>query len=306
MSDFNKTQIGVPPMVDPNKTQLGAVAVDPNRTVMGSVMTAGAANYELTVTVKPVQCPVCKTFNPVGMIFCVDCGLIFEKALDGDAFGAPSVQLPVLVDADGREHVLRPGVQVVGRHADILVEDTRASRRHAQVTYGESGLLVEDLGSTNGTSVNGSRLGSGESRAVVHGDVLSIGGYEMTVSLPGEASKTQMAMAGKTSAMAAPPTIGEIVGELILPSGDMPLRKGVWSLGRREGNDFVISDPFVSGKHGEIEVTDDGVYLTDTGSTNGTVVNDAKLAVNQKTLLGADDVIKFGQIEVRIRFREGA
>ena len=88
------------------------------------------------------------------MMFCNDCGLIFEMSLDGDAFGAPAVQLPVLVDSSGREHRLSPGINVVGRAGDILVEDTRVSRRHCQVTLENDTVFAEDLGSTNGTYVN--------------------------------------------------------------------------------------------------------------------------------------------------------
>lgn len=297
MSDLHKTQLGAPP-IDPNRTQLGAPVVDPNRTMMGSPV-----SYEATTTIKPVQCPVCKTFNPVGVMFCVECGLIFDKALDGDAFGAPSVQLPVLV-ADGREHTLRPGVTVVGRQGDVLIEDTRVSRRHAEVRYESGVVTVSDLGSTNGTSVGGSKLGVGEKRPVENGDVVSFGGYEMTLGLPGEANKTIAAMSGKTTALDVAPTTGEVLAMLVFDDGrEVPLKLGRHSFGRRDGNAIVISDPYVSGAHGEFEVTETAVYLTDTGSTNGTVVNDAKLAPNQKTQIGVDDVVKLGQIELRVRFQ---
>src|SRR5512146_2711594 len=111
MQDPNRTQLGAPPSNDPNRTVMTAApTADPNKTMMGT-----APSLNTTVTIKPVQCPVCKSFNPPGMMFCNDCGLIFEMALDGDAFGAPAVQLPVLVEPTGREHQLRPGGNVIGR-----------------------------------------------------------------------------------------------------------------------------------------------------------------------------------------------
>lgn len=295
MTDPNKTQLGAPP-VDPNRTQLGGPSFDPNRTVMGS-----APTYEATTTIKPVQCPVCKTFNPVGVMFCVECGLIFDKALDGDAFGAPAVQLPVLV-GDGREYQLRPGVTVVGRHGDIVLEDTRVSRRHAQLEFDGQGVTVEDLGSTNGTSVDGQKLGAGEKRRIGSGGSVSFGGFEMRLGLPGEANKTMAAMGGKTVGLDVAPTTGQVVATLVYDGKEVPLKLGVHTFGRREGNAIVISDPYVSGSHGAFEVTETAVYLTDTGSTNGTVVNDAKLVANQKTLIGKDDVVRLGQIELRVRF----
>jgi pSer/pThr/pTyr-binding forkhead associated (FHA) protein len=81
----------------------------------------------------------------------------------------------------------------------------------------------------------------------------------------------------------------------------MPLRTGPNIFGRRTGNDIVISDPYVSGKHGQIEITDQGVYLTDLGSSNGTYVNEAKLAPNMRTQVGPDDVIRLGSLELRVK-----
>ncbi len=295
--DPNKTQMGAPPVSDPNKTHMGSVA-DPNKTMMG------APSLNATQTIKPVQCPVCKTFNPPGQAWCVDCGLIFELALDGDAFGAPAVQLPVLVDSNGREHVLRPGGNVVGRQGDVLVEDTRVSRQHARVTLDGQQVVVEDLGSTNGTTVGGARLGQGEKKNLANGEKVSLGGFELTVSFPGEGNKTLAAMGGKTSSMSAAPTTNTAVAWLVLPDAEIPLERGTHTFGRKSDNPIVISDPYVSGRHGEIEVTETGVWLTDTGSTNGTLLNGAKLASGQRVELTKDDVVKLGSLELRVRFKD--
>jgi len=284
-------------MSDPHKTQMGSVSAgDPNRTIMGT-----APSLNATVTIKPVQCPVCKAFNPPGLMFCNDCGLIFEMALDGDAFGAPAVQLPVLIDSSGKEFQLRPGDNVLGRQGDIVFDDTRVSRRHASVSIQSGSVFVEDLGSTNGTSVAGEKIAAGERRSVGNGERISLGGLELSLSMPGEANKTLAALSGKTSAMAAAPTIGEVKATLVIDGEETPLRVGMHSFGRKTDNAVVISDPYVSGRHGTIEVTDDGVFLTDTGSTNGTVLNDAKLAANLRTQLQATDVIKLGNVVVSIR-----
>ena len=294
MQDPNKTQIGAP--ADPNRTQLGS-PVDPNRTIMGS------PTYEATVTIKPVQCPVCKTFNPVAMMFCVECGLIFDKALDGDAFGAPAVQLPVLVDGNGREYTLRPGENVVGRQGDISVEDVRVSRRHALLRIGQDGVTVEDIGSTNGTAVDGNRLDAGEQKAVGNKSVISLGGFELTLSLPNEVNKTLAAATGKTAAISVQPSLDESVGSLSYGESEIPLLRGLHKFGRRADNSIVISDPYVSGSHGEIEVTDTGVFLTDTGSTNGTYVNDAKLSVGQRTQIVPTDEIRLGQLPIVLKLK---
>ena len=296
--DVNRTQaMPGPPAVDPNRTQMGAPpAFDPNRTMMG------APNLNATQTIKPIQCPVCKTFNPAGMAFCVDCGLIFEKALDGDVFGAPAVQLPVLLDPSGREHQLRPGIQTIGRQGDIALEDTRISRRHAQITMDTNGIVLEDLGSTNGTKVNGA-VASGRTELKT-GDRISLGGFELTFSLPGEANKTLAAMGGRTTSIEAQPTIGKTVATLLYDGQETPLRPGRHIFGRRAENAVVIANPYVSGRHGELEITEAGIFITDTGSTNGTFINDARLATGQRAQIHNGDRLRLGSLEVGVRFED--
>lgn len=287
MANDNRTQmLGGPPIADPNKTIMGA-----------------GPSLNTTVTIKPVQCPVCKSFNPPGTMYCTDCGLIFEKALDEDAFGAPTVRLPCLVDPSGKEHQLRNGENVIGRQGDILVEDTRVSRRHASVVLQGGTATVTDLGSTNGTKVGGTPVAAG-GVSIENGAVISLGGYELRLSIPGEENKTQAALSGRTAALTVAPTVQSAVAWLVIDEEERALEPGRYTFGRRTDNDVVVSDPFVSGRHGLFEVDDTGVYLTDTGSTNGTVLNDAKIAVNQRTQLRKDDVIKLGERTIRIRFKE--
>ena len=296
MSDANKTQML---NADPNRTQMGSVAtMDPNKTMMGSAPTLNA-----TQTIKPIQCPVCKTFNPAGVMFCVDCGLIFDRALPGDAFGAPAVQLPMLVEESCRENPLRPGANVIGREGDILVNDSRASRRHAQITNSDNVLTIEDLGSTNGTKVDDARLQPGDKKLLQGGEKISFGGIVMQVSLPGAkgGNTTQVFASNKTSAIAAAPKKEVAPAALVGGGVEYPLRAGSNSFGRKAENDVAITDPYVSGKHGTIEITDQGIYLTDIGSSNGTMLNDAKLVANMRTLITEADVIRLGSLELQVK-----
>lgn len=299
MNDLGRTQSL---SADPNRTQLGAPpTVDPNRTILGS-----APSLNATQTIKPVQCPVCKAFNPAGVMYCVDCGLIFDKALPDDAFGAPSVQLPVLV-VGGREYPIRPGENVVGREGEIALADPLVSRRHAMIMSDESGLLVHDLGSTNGTKVNGERIKPGERRSLSAGDTLSFGGVEATVSLPGQSGATAVLGANKTAAMAAPPKAGTsrevsaavawVVGEGI----ELPLRAGANTFGRKADNDVSVADGYVSGRHGRFDVEGGKVFYTDIGSTNGTLVNNAKLEPNRRTVIEPGDEIQIGALVLKVR-----
>jgi EmrB/QacA subfamily drug resistance transporter len=66
-----------------------------------------------------------------------------------------------LVRGEGpRREIPLAGQLEIGRdpETDIVIEDEQVSRRHARLTVGEDGVLVEDLDSRNGTLVNGRRI----------------------------------------------------------------------------------------------------------------------------------------------------
>lgn len=53
--------------------------------------------------------------------------------------------------------------------------DTAVSRRHAEIRNREGTLVVVDLGSTNGTKLNGEDLAPGEERPLADGDEITVG-----------------------------------------------------------------------------------------------------------------------------------
>jgi len=67
-----------------------------------------------------------------------------------------------LVSTSGEQTIdIKPGSQlVVGRavNSDVPIYDPTISRQHAQLTVQNGGVLVKDLGSSNGTFLNGSRI----------------------------------------------------------------------------------------------------------------------------------------------------
>jgi hypothetical protein len=71
--------------------------------------------------------------------------------------------------------------------------------------------------------------------------------------------------------------------------------------GRSSDMDIFLDDTFVSAKHALFEVTDEGFWVEDLRSTNGTMVNGAP--IHASTLLEAGDRVTVGDtvFEVRVR-----
>jgi serine/threonine protein kinase len=71
---------------------------------------------------------------------------------------------------------------VVGRHnADLILPDLEVSRRHALIRPVAGGIEIEDLGSSNGTYVNGRRIG--KSTLLAPGDQIQLGQSHLRVEI---------------------------------------------------------------------------------------------------------------------------
>jgi len=80
----------------------------------------------------------------------------------------------LVVDGSNQHLALRQGSNLVGRgqDCDLQLMDQGVSRRHVDVQFDGQYAVAYDLGSTNGTSVNGHYVGSHQ---LQHGDVLRVG-----------------------------------------------------------------------------------------------------------------------------------
>jgi len=88
---------------------------------------------------------------------------------------------------------LMDGVNSIGRHDDcqIRIRSSQVSRRHCELFEEGKKLILRDLGSSNGTYVNGKRvLGQ---QILKPGDVLTIGGVTLRVDLLGAAPQPETA-----------------------------------------------------------------------------------------------------------------
>lgn len=93
------------------------------------------------------------------------------------AAASPSARHPI-VDIDGQRYLLTGPVTIIGRgsEADIIVDDSGVSRRHLEIRVTPAGVIATDLGSTNGTFVEGHRI---EAATLVDGNTITLGRTRM-------------------------------------------------------------------------------------------------------------------------------
>ena len=76
------------------------------------------------------------------------------------------------------------------------------------------------------------------------------------------------------------------------------LRLGTNRFGRGAANDFQIDHPTISGRHCEIILSENELFLRDCQSTNGTFINET--AVTTEVMLVAGQKLRFGDVELLV------
>jgi predicted component of type VI protein secretion system len=119
--------------------------------------------------------------------------------LSSQPSGIASIMNYVLHVVRGRAEAstikLMDGVNSIGRHDDCLIRirSSQVSRRHCELFEQGEHLMIRDLGSANGTFVNGSRV-LGQQR-LKPADVITIGGVTLRVELIGAPARAEGASA---------------------------------------------------------------------------------------------------------------
>jgi predicted component of type VI protein secretion system len=104
------------------------------------------------------------------------------------------------------------GVNSIGRHDDCLIRirSSQVSRRHCELFEDDGRLIIRDLGSANGTFVNGKRIGS--QQVVKPGDVITVGGVTLRIdsdSPPTSAASPSPGDTAEQEALTAIPDDGD-------------------------------------------------------------------------------------------------
>ncbi len=218
---------------------------------------------------------------------------------------APSLGLEVMAGpAAGTRIAIGPEPMVFGRTEDDpgkLGDDSELSRRHAQVSRRGPQLVIEDLGSTNGTFVNGREISS--ATTIDAGDSFSLGGSELTVQAleqPAEEPAAAPARQAEPMGVAAPADVGLRVATGPAAGSLISVGYEPFVMGRSEpGIGRLGDDSELSRRHAAItRLDEERLLIEDLGSTNGTFVNGQQIAA--PNLIGVGDSVEVGATTLEI------
>jgi uncharacterized membrane protein YdfJ with MMPL/SSD domain/pSer/pThr/pTyr-binding forkhead associated (FHA) protein len=185
---------------------------------------------------------------------------------------------------------------VIGRTVDgdgQLGGDAELSREHARLSESGGRLLIEDLGSRNGTFVNGKQI-SGPTE-LSDGDAVNMGATTFTVKRAPELEVTaERRVAGR-------PRIEVLAG--VAMGTEFELGPDGLLIGREaEGEGRLQGDKELSRRHARIYEEGGRVFVEDLGSTNGTFVNSRR--IDGPTALGPGDSIEVGTTTLTVHALE--
>src|SRR4051812_32712881 len=173
---------------------------------------------------------------------------------------------PATVLHAGRRLDVPSGGLGIGRRSDneLALASDRVSRHHARIASNGGRWYVADLGSMNGTYLNGERL-NGESRWLTAGDTVTVGGEALRF------------VTGDETRFGAPAPARSRSASVTFTGA--PLR-----IGRDAANDVVLQDPNVSRFHAEIALSGESITVRDLGSSNGTRLNGVPVGTDGETV----------------------
>jgi len=179
---------------------------------------------------------------------------------------------------------LKNPAMIIGRDrtADIHLDNKALSRNHARLEKKGAAIWIADLGSQNGTHVNGEKIS--EPQLLHNEDIVEVGRYRISVEGVEEASPDQ-------------PVI-----KLSGPEGEhrFLMMDDELVIGRSPSSDIAIAHKSISRQHIKITNKEGQFFIEDLGSQNGSTLNGVRLI--EPTAFSPDDIIQMSEFAIELSF----
>jgi ABC-type multidrug transport system ATPase subunit len=190
----------------------------------------------------------------------------------------------ILKFRDNQIQLIESDPIIIGRHgysADIEIEDTTVSKKHAVVVLREGTVYLMDSSSANGVYLREQRIAADDWIPLDEGDTFSIGSCHF---------KTEYELSEDF------PQSNEVIESVDLKS--QVLQYGRIAIGREVGSDIQLEDPSISRYHAVISYEKNKFWLEDLKSTNGTYLNGQKIHGKVELLENDNIVISLTKISL--------
>ncbi len=180
---------------------------------------------------------------------------------------------------------------VVGREdVEFVINDPEISRRHAKLRPLDRGVEIEDLGSTNGTRVDGERI-DGPVRLTSSASIeLGTTALDVEIELPPPVAERPPDRPGPELRRTLRVIWGPAEGTAVVVDREIVV-------GRQDA-DLTIHDPEVSRRHAVVKPAPTGIVIEDLGSLNGTYVNGEQ--ISGPATLSTASTIRIGNSEIEL------
>jgi|GEM_PF-1812766 len=220
-------------------------------------------------------------------------------------------QVELIVQRQGeasRRFRLEPGELSIGRAEDntLVLPDVEVSRRHAKIIVADETVVIEDLGSGNGTYFQGTSI---DRMIVDDGSEIVIAPYTLQFIIPNEITEqiTDPGTDADIEALAtAEGNADAVAARLVTLQGQglddfYELPPTGATMGRAEQREITLPDPAASRNHAQLLNASGSWWVRDNGSVNGTFVNGRRI---RETPLSPGDRVRIGATEFRFEFIE--
>ncbi len=187
---------------------------------------------------------------------------------------------------------------------DVVLPDAKISRNHARLEHTDNGWTIFNLGSANGTQVNGEPV---ERAALKAGDVIGIGTSLLTLEtsplrtepevlrLDSESDVDKTLMEASVPVQLHETNLPRLVIHTAERTWQVPFDSEALRIGRADDNDVVLAVPQASRHHARVERRGDDFILRDLDSTNGTWIRTQRVA---EQALQNGDTIRIGSAQL--------
>lgn len=205
---------------------------------------------------------------------------------------------------------------------EIPLNHAAVSGQHARIVRQGNEFFLEELGSRNGTILNGNRLAERESKLLRSGDHIRIVPYDIRficgVEVYNQLPPTENTAMIRDEMIRS--VLGGVMGHedkppklIVMTGGQASMQQfelsgmhADYRIGRAPQCDLVIQDENISREHAAVRRDPSGVMIRDLQSRNGVVVNGRRLARGVEHPLRDRDEITLGTAKLQYSDPEGA